>query len=339
MSNAVLPLSILHPNELYSRSKLLDFDVLRLPYGFSVLELESALTIVRANFPWSGKDGNELYKAIALQYSALNVPNGNQATPPQKVYLDAVDRTTTYDYGEGYDKTYDIESVRIAKLHAPFRFFERVNPAGTQFGFVFDRVLPFRLYRTRLMTIFPGFQPPIPHIDGKSSVRLHIPIETNPDSWFEISGRRYHLPADGSGYLINTSRPHRIGNSGHSPRTHLVSILYPNGAGPLHSIALNAIRDFYERHHGLDGKPVADDKAACRKLSQERCEICQSTGIRLYEIPSKDPTVDLDLLRSVCSNCIENLCRPIASRLGTEGEALNEFKNSVASSCCARQKV
>ncbi|MDZ4083913.1 MAG: aspartyl/asparaginyl beta-hydroxylase domain-containing protein [Bdellovibrionales bacterium] len=336
MSDSQTTLQTIHPNDLYARGRLLDFDVLRVPYGFSKVRLERALARVQANFPWSGKDGEDLYQAIGLQYSALNVPKGDQPIPPEKTYLDAVDRKATYEYGEGYDKTYDSTSVKVAKLHAPFRFFDRLNPAGARFDFVFQRLLPFRLYRTRLMTIFPGFELPDAHIDGKLSVRLHIPIETNPDSWIEISGRRYHLPSDGSGYLINTSRPHRVGNNGTSPRTHLVSILYQNGAGPLHPIAVNAIRDFYEQYHGLDGKTVADVKAACRKLSQERCEICQSTGLRLYEIPSKDASADLDLLRSLCSNCIENLCRPIASRLGTEGEALNEFKFAIASACRAR---
>ena len=339
MSTIPVPFIPLHPNDLYSRSKLLDFNVLRIPYGLSVLKLQKALSGVQANFPWSGKDGDDLYQAIGLQYSMLNVPTGNQAIPPEQTYLDAVDRKATYEYGEGYDKTYDSETIIVPKLHAPFRFFDRVNPAGERFDFVFHRVLPFRLYRTRIMTILPGFQLPESHIDGRTSVRLHIPIETNPDAWFEISGRRYHLPADGSGYLVNTSRPHRIGNSGNSPRTHLVSILYQNGAGPVHPIALNAIRDYYERHHGLDGKTVADEKAACRKLSGEQCEICLTSSVRLYEIPSKDSAGGSDLLRSLCSNCIENLSRPIASRLGTEGEALNEFKHSVASSCRARQKV
>jgi hypothetical protein len=336
MSNSKPSLPLLHPNEIYARSRSLDFDILRVPYGFPMGRLERALGRVRANFPWSGKDGEDRYQAIGLQYSALNVPAGSRAVPPDETYLDAVDRKATYEYGEGYEQTYDPNSVKVAKLHAPFRFFDRVNLAGAQFEFVFQRVLPFRLYRTRLMTILPGFELPDPHIDGKTSVRLHVPIETNPTAWIQISGRRYYLPADGSGYLINTSRPHKVGNSGATPRTHLVSILYQNGAGPLHAIAINATRDFYEQHHGLDGRTIASEKTECRKLSGERCEICQGKGGRLYEIPSKAPSPESDLLRSVCTNCIENICRPIASRLGTEGEALNEFKYSIASNCRPR---
>lgn len=327
---------MLHPNELYSRSRILDFDVLRVPYGFSILQLERELAQVRENYPWSGKDGKELYKAIGLQYSTLNVPNGSQPVPPDVTYFDAVDKKATYEYGEGYDQTYEASSVKVAKLHAPFRFFDRLNLAGSRFDFVFHRVLPFRLYRTRLMTIFPGFELPRPHIDGKTSVRLHVPIETDPDAWFEISGRRYHFPADGSGYLVNTSRPHRIGNSGAQPRTHLVSVLYQNGAGPLHPIAVNAMRDYYEQHHGLDGKAIAAEKVECRRLSGQRCEICHGQSARIYEIPSKASASASDLLRSVCTGCIEDISRPIASRLGTEGEALNEFKYIIASTCRPR---
>jgi hypothetical protein len=339
MINSAQSLQLLHPNELYARSRSLDFDILRIPYGFSTIRLQRTLDIARMNFPWSGKDGDELYQAIGLQYSALNVPAGDQLVSLEKTYLDAVDRKATYEYGEDYNQSYDPDSVMAPKLHAPFRFFDRVNLAGTQFEFVFHRVLPFRLYRTRLMTIFPGFELSKPHIDGRTSVRLHVPIETNSSAWLEVSGRRYHLPADGSGYLVNTSRPHRIGNSGVSPRTHLVSIIYQNGAGPLHPIAVNSIRDFYELHHGLDGKKVAAEKAACRKLGGERCEICLANGVRLYEIPSKAPATDSELLRSVCAGCIENICRPIAGRLGIEGEALNEFSYTIASNCRPRQEV
>ncbi len=339
MRNAVSNFEPIHPNDLYRRCQTLDFDILRVPYGFSIEHLTRSLETSKAKFPWNSKDGETLYRAIGLQYSLRNVPDGWISHPPESVYLDAIDRKATYEYGEGYDQSYDSSTVNVARLHAPFRFFDRLNPAGDEFGFVFRRILPFRLFRTRLMSTLPGFELANAHIDGRLSVRLHIPIETNEQAWFEISGRRYHMPADGSAYLVNTSRPHRIGNEGRSPRTHIVSVIYQNGAGPLHQIALNSLRNFYEEHHGLDGKILEVKKAACRKLSGNRCEICQTNETRLYEIPSNQPSTDSDVLRSVCSNCIENLCRPIANRFGIEGEALNEFEYAVALSCRPRAKL
>lgn len=329
MSNVVSQFQTIHPTDLHWRCNTLDFDILRVPYALPMAALNQALANVKRDYPWSGKDGAELYQAIGLQYSA-------QAGTSNSVFLDAVDRKATYGFGEGYHQTYDSSTVKVSNLHAPFRFYDRINVAGDQFDFVYQRVHPLRLYRTRLMLIQPGFELGHSHIDGPRSIRLHIPIETNPEAWFEISGRRYHLPADGSAYLVNTSRPHRIGNAGAIPRTHFVAVLYQRSAGPLHDLAIHCLRDFFEANHGVDGAKVAELKAECQKLSNHSCEICGTMNTRLYEIPSKGNKDPVDLLRSACSTCIETVCRPIASRFGTEGEALDEFKYAIAHACRTR---
>lgn len=68
------------------------------------------------------------------------------------------------------------------------------------------------------------------HTDGTSnqySVRLHIPIVTNPDCvhvWYtEPEETRHHIPADGSAYLFRTNMNHDTFNYGTTERFHLIA--------------------------------------------------------------------------------------------------------------------
>ena len=58
-------------------------------------------------------------------------------------------------------------------------------------------------------------------------VRLHIPIETNPDVVFVVGGERIHLEA-GRLYYVNFSKEHYVRNDGKAMRTHLVMDLQVN---------------------------------------------------------------------------------------------------------------
>lgn len=59
--------------------------------------------------------------------------------------------------------------------------------------------------------------------DHLDSVRLHIPIITNSECFFEISdSERQHIPANGQAYLVRVNRLHRVVNRGPTDRYHLV---------------------------------------------------------------------------------------------------------------------
>jgi len=59
-------------------------------------------------------------------------------------------------------------------------------------------------------------------------VRLHVPIITNPECFFEIETGRCHLAADGNSYLIRVNRIHRVVNGGETDRYHLVMDVVSN---------------------------------------------------------------------------------------------------------------
>jgi quercetin dioxygenase-like cupin family protein len=52
-------------------------------------------------------------------------------------------------------------------------------------------------------------------------VRIHIPVQTNPDVKFVVDGRALPLK-EGEAWYINFNLPHRIYNGGATDRVHLV---------------------------------------------------------------------------------------------------------------------
>jgi hypothetical protein len=81
--------------------------------------------------------------------------------------------------------------------------------------------------RTRFAYLAPNFSIK-PHIDYNTtySIRVHIPIVTNPDSFLcvKMNGEehRMHCPADGSVYFLNSGLVHWAENNGDEGRIHLV---------------------------------------------------------------------------------------------------------------------
>lgn len=59
--------------------------------------------------------------------------------------------------------------------------------------------------------------------EGSYSIRLHIPIFTNPEATFSCDGEIAHMPADGSAYIIDVSREHQVFNHGTSDRIILLA--------------------------------------------------------------------------------------------------------------------
>lgn len=58
--------------------------------------------------------------------------------------------------------------------------------------------------------------------DDQYAVRLHIPIFTNEECFFETEEGKAHLVADGSIYIVRVNRMHRVTNHGNQDRLHLI---------------------------------------------------------------------------------------------------------------------
>lgn len=278
----------IHPNDILTRGTKLDFDVLRIPLGLSITRLKTSLAVVREKFLWTHKDGEKNYQAIGLQYHNPNNP-----------YLDIVDRQASF-LMESDKKVY------LNQRHTPFRLNDRKNLAATEFSYVFSRLLPLPVFHTRLLSIAPFSTAGNLHSDGPTSKRLHIPIETNESAWFQIEETRYHLPADGSAYLVNTTKNHCVGNDGDSPRTHIVSVLFRHTNIPIHPIAFFAIRGFWEAHASSNGAEVISLKKECTDRTGGLCEVCHRPPTETQHIFH---IKDSFMLRSVCGPCVESIIR------------------------------
>jgi hypothetical protein len=81
------------------------------------------------------------------------------------------------------------------------------------------------LKSVRLLSLAPGSfirehsDHALGYDDGE--IRIHVPIQTNPDVEFYLAGERLLLE-EGHSYFLNVNLPHRVNNRGTSERIHLV---------------------------------------------------------------------------------------------------------------------
>ncbi len=82
-------------------------------------------------------------------------------------------------------------------------------------------------FRARIMEVNPG-NPECWHLDGyEGSTRYHVPLQTNEECYLQWKDenneiKSFHLPADGSGYWLNTDVVHHYINRGSSMRAHII---------------------------------------------------------------------------------------------------------------------
>jgi len=96
-----------------------------------------------------------------------------------------------------------------------FKFFFNI-PYTNSILFHFD------LYRSRVMNLKSKTCLSY-HKDPTK--RFHIPIVTNENCFFIIDKKYYHLPADGSCYIIDSTLPHTAVNASFSDRVHIIGTL------------------------------------------------------------------------------------------------------------------
>jgi len=103
-------------------------------------------------------------------------------------------------------------------------------PTAICFGYLGDvvnyiRTIGLEPARVRLSLLKAGGES-TKHRDapeGRYSIRLHIPIFTNPAAVFSCEDETVHMPADGSAYIIDVSREHQVFNRGNTDRIILLA--------------------------------------------------------------------------------------------------------------------
>ena len=98
---------------------------------------------------------------------------------------------------------------------------DELNPRKNFYGYGLDIVenLSFKSKKWMVTIHTPGTKL-ITHQDSPDKFRVHIPIETNDESFWIIDGEEFHMKP-GKVYLVNTSLPHSVENKGDTNRIHL----------------------------------------------------------------------------------------------------------------------
>jgi hypothetical protein len=120
---------------------------------------------------------------------------------------------------------------------------EYCKPTEICFGYlaeVMQRLADLELHPRRArINVLRGHGKTIWHRDGPDgayAVRLHIPIITNEDCFYECDEGRVHFPADGAAYVIAVNRMHQVFNHGTEDRYHLImNIIDAQGVTASHS--------------------------------------------------------------------------------------------------------
>ena len=85
-----------------------------------------------------------------------------------------------------------------------------------------DLIKEYNLYRTRLMWV-GNFKCYSMHRD--STARIHIPLITNPDSYFVFKDTGLHHLESGYVHWTDTTKLHTFMNCSREPRLHLVGVI------------------------------------------------------------------------------------------------------------------
>lgn len=95
------------------------------------------------------------------------------------------------------------------------------NPTDLVFGFGKILIDAIPNIRQTVISAHPPGTVIQQHIDNTEFVKVHIPIISNPKSFFCFGNNNYNLEI-GKAYIINTTRPHGTDNQGNTDRVHLI---------------------------------------------------------------------------------------------------------------------
>jgi quercetin dioxygenase-like cupin family protein len=171
------------------------------------------------NVKFNHKDLLHYYNQIVEKFPHLKwMPSGTTETLDHNV-----DNTYSWAIQSNYTDTnipcppYHIDTT--SEFVDPENKFS--NPTKLVFGFGKKIVDTFpEVRQTGIVGHPPGTKIQL-HPDNDEFLKIHIPIITNPDSWFFFEDEKINMEV-GSAYLVNTIIPHGTINNGDTDRIHLI---------------------------------------------------------------------------------------------------------------------
>lgn len=183
--------------------------VVKIDAKFDIQKLRQYLEFVKA---YSAPVMKGVWGGWSITSSNGEVTDG--WTAGWRLFANEADHTQKNQIVEVFQKKHDVPTALYTELIA--EIVAKLAEKGIQ------------VTRIRLAVLTPhreehGFW----HKDGVEvpnylKLRLHIPIVTNSQCYFEYQDSRFHMPADGSAWLVNVGKDHRVLNLSSEDRYHLI---------------------------------------------------------------------------------------------------------------------
>jgi hypothetical protein len=185
--------------------------------------------------------------------------------------------------------------------------------------------------RSRLMRLAPGAVVPL-HADINyhwySRVRLHIPVQTEPDVAFYCGDERVHMAA-GEAWVFDNWRLHRVENPGNRERIHLVADT--SGTAPFWRLVAQAGAPAAQWHqHRFD--PSLDAQVMTENIVAARVMPAAEVQLLLGDLGGELMAIDEAGARGAVTRyqmLLEDFChdwRQLCVRHGLEGDGLADFR-------------
>lgn len=214
--------------------------IARLDYRFDIARLQEELKQFAADKVWDGLGSDYAHmcethtKLPKMFFKEEELDNVDcvcdldwEKTSYQQLSLTEFDET--YDLSQRTELSGSAWDNRVAKRDpkADERWYRKVkNDVPSYLREVLDTFAGS--HRTRFANLAPNSEVK-PHIDYDTlyGIRLHIALDTNDDCYnggWDKDGNevKYHIPADGSVWLVNPGVKHYAVNAGNTPRNHLI---------------------------------------------------------------------------------------------------------------------
>jgi len=184
-------------------------------YSFDLEKMKNEVNKLRTEF---GFEPFKISKSGKKRMSYLGI--GLTARPNAEIPLyDALDlfsKNEALDISSTFKKM--ASNGDIEELHE--KNFSEYTPAYR--GYLKETIDKFRSLKTKIRILDLKRNGIItPHVDFPyyKQIRVHAVIESNNNTWWEVAGERFQIPADGNFYWFDTGKTHAVWNDGISNRT------------------------------------------------------------------------------------------------------------------------
>jgi len=146
-----------------------------------------------------------------FDYNGIGLTCREDATDP------LYDALNTFNRREVKDKKYTENGI-VNTLTYERNFTQRTDACTPYLSEILDR-FSSTMCKARILELKPGGII-FPHVDFPyyEQVRLHAPIFSNEETFWEVNGERFQIPEDGNFYWFDTGKYHSVVNKGTNPR-------------------------------------------------------------------------------------------------------------------------